>query len=220
MSRSVLIVAAHPDDEVLGCGGTIAKHVATGDTVSCVFLADGVSSRENSSPGELAVRQNAALTAAKLLGISNTIFCGFPDNSLDGITLLTIVKKLESLIDTLQPDVIYTHHSGDLNIDHQIAHKAVLIAVRPLPGSRVTEVYSFEVPSSTEWGEQPFEPEMFVDISDYLTIKLSALEAYEYEMREVPHARSIENVVNLARWRGNSVGLMAAEAMKIIRAIV
>ncbi|GAA0841439.1 PIG-L family deacetylase [Marinobacter szutsaonensis] len=222
MSKVVLIVAAHTDDEVLGCGGIIAKHVSNGDRVYATFLADGVSSRPEASKKELEERNRAAKKAHSVLGIRQSYMLGFPDNRMDSVPLLDIVQKLEQLINELQPEVVYTHHQGDLNVDHQITHRAALTACRPVPGASVKELYAFEVLSATDWndpGSSPFIANKFVDISDYLDKKLEALKAYELEMRHVPHTRSIENSIRLALLRGNSVGVEAAEALCLIRAI-
>lgn len=222
MNRIVLIVAAHADDEALGCGGTIARHVAEGDAVHAVFMADGVNSRTNTAIGDLERRMAAARQAHEILGLQHVEYLGLPDNCMDSLPLLNIVKALESVIQSIAPQVIYTHHDGDLNIDHRITHNAVMTACRPLPGSTVQEIFSFEVLSSTEWStpyQEPFLPNMFVDISDYLDKKLRALQAYQLEMRTRPHSRSIEHAEYLARHRGHSVGVGAAEAFMAIRQI-
>jgi LmbE family N-acetylglucosaminyl deacetylase len=175
VSKVVLIVAAHADDEALGCGGTIARHVAEGDCVHVVFLADGVSSRQGADSTELERRLVASDQARQILGISTTSFLGLPDNRLDSLALIDIVQPLEIVISKINPVVIYTHHYGDLNIDHRIAHQAVMTACRPSPESKVKEIYTFEVMSSTDWssvGMLPFLPTLFVDISEYLNIKL------------------------------------------------
>lgn len=222
MTRTVLVVAAHTDDEALGCGGTIAKHVAQGDSVYAVFLADGVTSRPGASEQELSERNAAAASAHEILGIKQSFMLGFPDNRMDTMPLLDIVQKLEQVVDELQPQIVYTHHNGDLNIDHRITHQAALTACRPVPGSSVREVYTFEVLSATEWntpGASSFMPSVFVDITEHLDAKIQALAAYEMEMREAPHSRSIENTRRLAELRGSSVGVKAAEALMAIRVI-
>lgn len=222
MSKTVLVVAAHTDDEALGCGGTVAKHVAQGDTVYAVFLADGVTSRPDANEHELTERNACAKQAHKILGIKQSFLLGFPDNRMDTVPLLDIVQKLERVVDDAQPQIVYTHHHGDLNIDHRITHQAALTACRPVPDTPVREVYAFEVLSATEWNTPSanfFTPSFFVDISDYLEIKMQALAAYELEMREAPHSRSIINVRHLAELRGNSVGVDAAEAMMPVRVV-
>lgn len=223
MSKSVLVVAAHADDEVLGCGGTIARHVAEGDEVHVVFMADGVSSRGVDVSKQHQRRNLSRDEALQTLGVLECNALDFPDNRMDSVPLLDVVKALESIIDQVQPTRVYTHHHGDLNVDHRVTHQAVLTACRPMPGSSVREILAFEVMSSTEWatpGVAPFVPNAFVDISDYLPKKLAALAAYDIEMRPVPHSRSVAHVEALARHRGNCVGLEAAEAFEIVRLVV
>ena len=222
MSNTVLVVAAHTDDEALGCGGTIARHAACGDSVYAVFLADGVSSRPDSQQDEIDKRNAAAENAHRILGIRQSFLLGFPDNRLDTIPLLDIVQALEDILQRTHPDIVYTHHAGDLNIDHQIAHRAVMTACRPVPGSSIREIYSFEVLSSTEWntpGHTPFIPNYFVDIGTTIDKKLESLDAYRMEMRASPHSRSLEHVNALARSRGHSVGTDFAEAFMTTRVI-
>jgi LmbE family N-acetylglucosaminyl deacetylase len=222
MAKSVLVVVAHPDDEVLGCGGTIARHVAEGDTVHAVFLADGVSSRHDADTDDLARRLAATEQARQILGISTITFLGLPDNRLDGMPLIEVIQPLAHVIDQGKPQIIYTHHFGDLNVDHRIAHQAVMTACRPTPDCMIREIYAFEVMSSTEWssvGLMPFLPNLFVDISDFLATKMHALEAYALEMRSSPHSRSLEHIAELARHHGHCVGVPAAEAFMAMRVI-
>lgn len=221
MSKIVLVVAAHTDDEALGCAGTLAKHVAEGDQVHLLFMTDGVASRDLEA-GEAEERLTAAQQAAKILGVSTLTNLAFPDNRMDSVPLLDVVKEIEVKIAEIRPDVIYTHHLGDLNIDHQVTHKAVMTACRPQPGFCVKEIYAFEVLSSTEWQTPsllPFVPNVFIDISQYLPTKIQALQAYKEEMREAPHSRSFQHVEILAKHRGYTVGLEAAEAFLLIRKI-
>lgn len=227
MSKTILVVAAHADDEVLGCGGTIARHVAEGDAVHLVLMADGVTSRSVARAGAdataVARRDAAADEAHAILGIQSVRRLGFPDNRMDSVPLLDIVQALEPVIACVAPQVIYTHHHGDLNVDHRITHQAVMTACRPVPESGVREICAFEVLSSTEWGtpqSNPFIPNFLVDISAHLTIKQRALEAYADEMRSEPHSRSIEHATLLARHRGYSVGVEAAEGFVLVRGII
>lgn len=226
MSKAVLVVAAHADDEALGCGGTIARHVFEGDEVHLVLMADGVTSRSVSpskyNAGSLARRNAAADRAHAILGISSVDRLGFPDNRMDSLTLLDVVQSLEPVIQRIAPRVIYTHHCCDLNIDHRITHQAVMTACRPMPECSVREIYTFEVLSSTEWAISPqeaFVPNFFVDISAQLQTKQHALEAYAEEMRQVPHSRSVEHAMLLAQHRGYSVGLKAAEGFMAVRTV-
>jgi len=222
MTEKVLVVAAHADDEALGCGGTIARHVAEGSSVHLVIMADGVSSRPKVESADAGSRMDAAREAQKILGIAGITPFELPDNQMDSFPFLEIVRILERLIDELSPTLIYTHHHGDLNIDHRITNQAVLTACRPVPNHCVREIREFEVLSSTEWSfsSQPvFVPNVFIDITGYLDTKLAALAAYEAEMRPSPHSRSLLHAEALARHRGYSVGFAAAEAFMLTRAV-
>lgn len=221
--RRVAAIVAHPDDEVLGCGGTLRRHVLGGDHVSIIIMADGEMSRDNAATDAPARRKAAAHQAASILGVPHVAIHDFPDNRLDTVALLDIVKVIESHIAEIKPDRVYTHHAGDVNIDHRRVHEAVVTACRPQPGHPVKTVLSFETASSTEWqlphAAPPFLPDWFVDISATLEAKLAALRAYDGEMRDWPHARSYRGVEHLARWRGASVGCAAAEAFILGRKI-
>lgn len=222
MSRSILVVAAHPDDEVLGCGGTIARHIADGDTVQVVFMTDGIGSRTSVDSRETQRRNNARDVAQRRLGVQAWHTFDFPDNQMDSIPLLNVVKSLESLIHSIRPTRIYTHHHGDLNVDHRITQKAVLTACRPIPENSVKQILCFEVMSSTDWSSpraSHFAPHLYVDITAYMTTKLDALAAYDLEMRPMPHSRNRDHIKALATHRGHSVGLKAAEAFEVIRMI-
>ncbi|MCH1613327.1 MAG: PIG-L family deacetylase [Flavobacteriales bacterium] len=220
--KTVLIIAAHPDNEVLGCGGTIARHIFQGDKVHLVFMSDGVKSRSQFSEEKLKRRMDASKLAMSLLGISSSQYLGFQDNKMDNTTLLDIIQKLEPIIDNLKPSVVYTHHHGDLNIDHQLTHSAVMTACRPVPNFSVREIYGFEVLSSTEWSnslQSFFKPTYYVDITDHISTKISAAKAYEEEMRDPPHSRSIKHIEVLAQHRGYSIGVDMAEAFEIYRIV-
>lgn len=224
---TVLIVAAHPDDEVLGCGGTAARHVAAGDRVEILILGEGATSRFAAGAGaarpEVEHLYEAARSSAVTIGAEAPRFGDFPDNRLDTIPTLDLVKCIESIVAEVAPTCVYTHHGGDLNIDHRLVCNAVITGCRPLPGSTVDSVFCFETPSSTEWAdprEADFRPNHFVDVSQFMEKKINALRAYDVEMRDFPHPRSYDAVRTLARWRGASVGLEAAEAFMTIRRIV
>lgn len=226
---SILVIAAHPDDEVLGCGGTIARHARHGDAVNIVIVAEGATSRldkrdRNHFELEISDLKLAAEEAASILGAQSTELLDFPDNRLDGIDRIDLIKRLEYYVDKYRPEIVYLHHSGDVNIDHRRLHEAVTTACRPTPGHSVRKLLSFEIASSTEW--QPptsgvqFQPNVFVDIGDYWELKRLALEAYTSEMRAWPHPRSIKALEHLARLRGAQVGVEAAEAFVLLREIV
>lgn len=216
----ILVVAAHPDDEVLGCGGTLARHAGNGDTVDVLFLADGVGAREGSLDMEIVSRRVFAGTAADALGINQPRFLKFPDQRLDTLALLDVVQAIETVMAEVDPTTVYTHHGGDLNLDHRITHDATLTACRPLPGRALSRVLAFEVPSSTEWSpRETFRPTHFVDVSETLDAKRAALACYEAEMRPAPHPRSAEAIAALGTWRGASAGLDHAEAFEVLRQI-
>ncbi len=228
MSRCVLVVAAHPDDEVLGCGATMAKHARRGDRVHVLILSEGITSRggapDRSAFGrDLAELAAAARRANDVLGVHALELAQLPDNRMDAVDLLDIVRPVEERVLRIRPQIVYTHFGGDLNIDHVLTHRAVLTACRPLPGGGVDTMLFFEVPSSTDWyvGGQGggFVPTWFEDVSETLDAKKRALEAYGGEMRPWPHARSLDAVEHLARWRGATVGLGAAEAFVLGRAV-
>lgn len=222
----ILVIAAHPDDEVLGCGGAIARHARAGDSVRVVIMAEGVTSRTGpTAQAEVLVQLKVAATKAnQILGATELIMEGLPDNRLDSIDRLAVIQRVEAHIERWQPSIIYTHHVGDVNVDHQLVHHAVVTACRPQPRCCVECLLFFEVASSTEWQPPgsgvPFQPNWFVDITETLDAKLAALDAYRVEMREWPHPRSLRAVEHMARWRGASVGVAAAEAFSLGRQIL
>ncbi len=217
-TKRVLVVAAHPDDEALGCGGALAKHAKAGAEVAALFLTNGVGSRSEASDSQVEARRLAMERSAEILGIRNLSRLDFPDNALDTVPLLEVAKAVESFVSNFgMPDIVYTHHAGDLNVDHQIVHRATLTCFRPQPGRQVGEIRTFETLSSTGWfgsnrGESHFRPCLIVDIGDFWERKKAALEAYSTEMRDWPHARSIGAVEALARHRGSVAGVEMAEA--------
>ena len=224
MTPSVLVIAAHPDDEVLGCGGTLLKLARAGAEIHLAFLADGIGARHPDPAhrqAELDHRRAAARAAADILGAASIHFDDLPDNRLDSVPLLDLTQRVEALIARHRPATLLTHHAGDLNIDHRRTHQAVMTACRPQSGHPVRTLLCFEVPSSTEWqppgSGAPFTPNWFVDIGATLDGKLAALAAYAAEVRDWPHPRSRAGVEYLARWRGASVGREAAEAFMLAR---
>ena len=227
--EKVLIIAAHPDDEVLGCGGTIARHTDSGDKVHILIVAEGATSRQPQrnriqANEELSALEEAAKTAGSILGAEGVELLDLPDNRLDSIDRLDLIKQIEDRINQHQPQVIYVHHAGDVNVDHRRLHEAVITACRPTPGQPVRRILSYEVASSSEWqppGSAPtFTPNFFIDISSQWDRKREALLAYSSEMRAWPHSRSLEAVEHLARWRGAQVGVQAAEAFFLLRQVI
>ncbi len=225
--EKVLVLAAHPDDEVLGCGGTIARLSQEGHEVHIAILGEGITSRyENPSAADKALLQQLESNcqkAAEIMGAKELHRHNFPDNRLDSVDLLDVVKVVEDLIDKVEPAVVYTQHGGDLNIDHVCLYRATLTATRPMAGTPVKALYAYEVASSSEWAFQRFSPQFhpnaFVDIASTLEVKVQAMQAYESESRPFPHPRSPEALrVQAQRW-GATVGVGAAEAFELIRSI-
>lgn len=223
----ILVVAAHPDDEVLGCGGTIKRLSELGYAVCVGIMGEGITSRcgsrDMAKPDLINNLKHCSRQAAGLLGVTELLFHGLPDNRFDTVPLLEIIRIVEDLIERFQPRTIYTHHGGDLNVDHSILHRAVLTATRPIAGHPVKEVYAFEVPSSTEYafgGSLPaFRPSVFVDIRETIGVKLEAMEVYHTEKRPYPHPRSMEALRAIAQRWGTAVGLEYAEAFELIRSV-
>ena len=223
----VLVLAAHPDDEVLGCGGTIARLAEEGHEVHVAILGEGITSRAR-SPLDADADAVSKLRAqsehvAKLLGADSCRQLGLPDNRFDSLHMLDVVKLVERLIEDLAPEVVFTQHGGDLNIDHVVLYRATLTATRPVAGGQVRDVYAYEVGSSSEWSFQRFEPHfhpnVFVDITETLERKLDAMDLYESEARPFPHPRSREALrAQAMRW-GSASGMEAAEAFELVRSV-
>lgn len=224
---AVLVLAAHPDDEVLGCGGTIRRLADEGQNVHVVILGEGLTSRGresgDTSAAELERLRATSHEVARLLGARDVVLHGLPDNRFDTLPLLDVVKIVESEIRRVCPTAVYTHNGGDLNVDHRIAFQACLTATRPVPGCPVQELYAFEVASSTEWSFQRldpvFRPNTFVAIGATLAAKIEALMRYEGEVRPFPHPRSAESLEAIARRWGSVVGVEAAEAFELVRGV-
>ena len=231
----ILVIVAHPDDEVLGMGGTIKKLTKEGHNIKIVILATGITSRrspnysnstdykldkklENITKKQLKELQKDAKNASKILGVTKLTMMNFPDNEMDKITNLEITKTIEKIINEFKPQIVYTHSEYDLNIDHRIIHNAVLTATRPSQKFTVKKVITFEVPSSTEWNfSKKFIPNIFVDISKELSVKTRAMKAYQNEIRKFPHPRSMEGLEIIAKRWGTVSGFRAAEAFCLIR---
>ena len=224
--KTILVVAAHPDDEVLGCGGTIARFCESA-AIHIVILGEGCTSRyeSRSDVDKVELERIAAATrsAAKVLGAQSITLKSFPDNRFDELPLLNIVKQVEKALDEIRPDVVYTHHPSDLNIDHKITFQAVLTATRPLPNSSVKELYTFETPSATEWSfhqnHPVFKPNVFIDVSQSIEAKLKAMECYKTEIRSFPHPRSVEALKTICRRWGTVVSREYVEAFELIRSV-
>lgn len=216
MNKNVLVIAAHPDDELLGSGGTLKKLINHGFNVITVIVVKGRKEEEHQM-------NQVAINANKHLGIKKVIFLEHENLLLEMIPLHVINKEIEKLLEKYEPSMIFTHHYGDINKDHQILFQAVLTASRPLPGKKPVELLCFETVSSTEWSQQTndkaFKPNYYVDITDTIDMKLESLQFYDVEMRPFPHPRSYKGVQTLAQVRGMTVGVEYAEAFEIIRRV-
>jgi len=225
MKETTLIIAAHPDDEVLGCGGTIARLSEEGDEVYIAILGEGITSRyvdrRQADPNLMRELQDRAHQVSKRLGAKELFMYDLPDNRFDMLPLLDVVKIIEDLIGRLKPRVVYTHYRGDLNIDHAVTFQATLTATRPIKRCPVQEIVSYEVPSSTEWAfgqiDRPFHPNLFVDIGRTVDTKIECMEIYENENRTFPHPRSPKALRAIAQRWGSAAGVDSAEAFEIIR---
>jgi LmbE family N-acetylglucosaminyl deacetylase len=224
-AKKILIAAAHPDDEVLGCGGTAARWVKEGSEVYTLILGEGITSRDETRQRE---KREAEITQLKkqiqqanaVIGVKEVFTYDFPDNRFDSVPLLDIVKVIETIKNKIKPDIVFTHYEQDLNIDHRVTYRAVLTAVRPTAGETVKEIYSFEVLSSTEWNfPLSFSPDVFFDISETIDMKVAAMEKYQSELKEYPHPRSLKGIrLNAEQW-GMKTGLQYAEAFKLVRLV-
>jgi len=214
MSRSVLVIAAHPDDEVLGCGGTVALHARAGDEVTAVIACEGESLRYG--PGGVGQSEHSR-RAAEMLGLKESRRLGFPDQRLDTLTLLDLIAPLERAVREVRPAVVYCQFGGDANRDHELLFRAALVATRPLE-LFIEAVYAFDTASSTEWGyPRSFVPDTWVDISTTLEQKLCAMACYESEVRPYPHPRSLEALRHRAQAWGNQCCMEAAEVFMTVR---
>jgi LmbE family N-acetylglucosaminyl deacetylase len=224
--KKVLVIAAHPDDEILGVGGTVLKHVKDGDECIGIILGEGMTSRydkrELADNSKVEKLHEDTYKAAQFVGYKKVYMESLPDNRFDSVPLLDIIKIIEKYIEDIKPDIIYTHFSGDLNIDHKITFEAVLTATRPIGDEYVKEIYAFETVSSTEWNFSSatnFKPNYFVDTTETLDGKLKAMECYKSELREFPHPRSNINLKASALKWGSVIGKNYAEAFEVVRII-
>jgi LmbE family N-acetylglucosaminyl deacetylase len=220
----VLTIAAHPDDETLGAGGTIARLTAQGHEVWVCILTDGVTARHH----HVELQQECARRATDVLGVSQVVFCGLPDQRLDGLPLLDVITPIEKCVEELRPQLVLTHYMEDANQDHRVAFRATVVAARPVPGSSVQRLLCFETASSTEWAPPfpgtVFAPNVFIDIGSTLETKLRAMKAYEAthsgEMHAFPHPRSYEALEAYAKRHGAASGLLAAEPFMLVREVL
>lgn len=224
---NILIVAAHPDDEVLGCGGTVSRAVkkyGSEITVNALILSEGLMGRSSEDvhfeQKDLDAFYMDAVNAGKIVGIQHSYFERLPNNRLDSMDLLDVIKIIEKYIAEIQPTVVLTHHNGDLNIAHRIVYQAALTACRPLGECPVNRMLSFEIPSSTEWAfpiyKSVFSPNVFFEIGDAVETKIEAMECYQTERRAFPHPRSPEIIRAIAQRWGSVANMDYAEAFELI----
>lgn len=222
VAERVLVLAAHPDDETIGAGATIARWADEGHEVFVWFATDGASSREE-MPESAGSRRARAEAALSILGVAASFYADWPDNALDGVTRLEIAKSMEAVVNDVRPTRILTHSQADLNIDHRIVSECAAVVARPTPGQSVRSVWHFEVASSTGWfvnDGRPFAPSHFVNVNGYMERKSSALRKYGSEIPPSPHARSIDSLLALARIRGGQCGVRDAEAFECSLSVV
>lgn len=224
----VLVIAAHPDDEVLGCGGTMRRLANAGRQVQIAILGEGITSRYDrrveADPALVEALHDRCRQVAAHLGARHVSLHSLPDNRMDSVPLLDVVKLIEGVLARVKPSVVFVQHGGDLNVDHAVVFRATMTATRPMAGEPVRQLYAYEVGSSTEWAfhqfQPPFHPNLFVDIGATLETKIEAMAIYESEAREFPHPRSPEALRAQAQRRGAAVGVQAAEAFTLVRGIV
>lgn len=212
----MLVVAAHPDDELLGCGGTLALHARGGDQVTVVIACEGESLRYGRGMQNMDAQ---TIAACRKLGVTDIRLLGLADQRLDTMTLTDIITPLEQIVRETRPQLVYTQHGGDINRDHEVLFKALLVAVRPME-SYIEAVYSFDTASSTEWAfPRTFVPDTWVDITETLGLKLEAMACYRSEVRPYPHPRSLTALENRAKAWGNQTCLDVAEVFMTVRRV-
>ena len=216
--QQVAVIGAHPDDELLGAGGTVALHARGGDDVHAIVVADGAGSRYSATMTE--TLQKHARRAAEVIGFASVRFLALPDQRLDTIPLIELTQRLEAILDDIHPKIVYTHFPQDVNDDHRVVAKCAWVACRPYR-RRLSKFAVFETPSSTEWAwplaGASLEPNLFVDITETIDIKIAAMECYETELRDYPHPRSSRALRERAAQWGSHVDRLAAEPFRVLR---
>ncbi len=213
IDRPALVIAAHPDDELLGCGGTVALLADKGKPVHNLIVCEGESLRYESSVGQ----DDAIQNAARILGVKEVHHVGLPDQKLDTLNLVDVISPIESIIRMIEPDLVLCQFGGDVNRDHELLFKAILVATRPTEKC-IREVLAFDTASSTEWAyPRSFQPDTWVDVSSTLSRKLAAMACYKSELRDYPHPRSLKALEHRAYSWGNQHCLYAAEVFQTVR---
>lgn len=221
----ILVIAAHPDDEIYGMGGTIARLKDEGNELHLLIVTDGSTAqyRDKADIDEIIkAKKKETEKAASIVGFSSVHYGKLPDMRLDITEHIEVNKVIEDIINEIKPDTVFTHFWGDVNLDHRCIYQSTIVATRPVFGQSVKEVYCYSVPSSTEWQpkiSEQFAPNYFVDISKYVQQKYAAIEAYETELRDFPHPRSVETVSVQDKASGLRIGLSAAEEFVVLRKI-
>lgn len=222
MKNKVLVIAPHPDDEVLGCGGVMARHADEGAEVYVLVVTRGAP--DIFPPEEEEEIRQELRAAHDILGVSSVHFLDFPAPKLDTIPGYKLADAISGVIRSLQPNIVYLPHRGDIHADHLAVYQATLVAARPINGCSVRQLLSYETLSETEWaspfGDEAFIPNVFVDITNYLERKLKAMVCYRSQLKQPPHARSLQAIEALTKLRGATVSLPAAEAFMLVREIL
>jgi LmbE family N-acetylglucosaminyl deacetylase len=214
----VLAIAPHPDDETIGAGGTVARHAAGGDEVFLCVVTQAYSPPWSEEYIRTARQQVEA--AARVLGIRQTFYLGFPTVKLNTVPNAELTNALQKVVEDVRPDVVYTSPPNDINQDHRVVFGTTLVATRPLPQSSVKRLLCYETGYASRYGHLPFAPSVYVNIAPFLDKKLAAMKCYESELRDAPHPRSLAGLELVARERGQSVGLPAAECFQLVRELV
>ena len=225
-NNSVLVIAAHPDDEILGAGATMARFAQEGHDVFTLILGEGITARDQTRDrskhtSELKTLKQHIAEANKIVKVKDIFMEDFPDNRFDSVDLLDVVKAVEKVCQKVKPQTIFTHFRSDLNVDHRVTYNAVLTATRPMAGEVVKKIYSFEVLSSTEWNYPlSFSPNVFIDVGQTIDLKVKAMSKYTTELRDFPHPRSLEGIKLAAQYWGMRTGVKFAEAFELVRDIL
>ena len=224
MDKKILVIGAHPDDETYGMGGTIARYCSNNDIVHVLIITDGSSSQYENYEEMIERKKNETRNAMDILGLKNIEFNMLPDMKIDTIPHVKINSIIEKKIADFKPDIVYTHFWGDANKDHRLVFESTIVAIRPTSDQSVKKVYSYEIPSSTEWqapiSDLQFHPTSYIDISDFLDKKIRAIECFKSEIKPFPHPRSPEAVKIYNKRTGNSICILAAERFFLLREII